>query len=131
MTAKCQDCGLTADEHHAFSPYRKPARCVCDEECCPTVRVMVAAEVHGKAPKRSKPKSIRFFDLFAWRTPQFPEPMYAEELVDSLTVEELPYESIPARIYPMVIAFRHISQTARVAAARRYYTFCQLEKAIR
>jgi len=51
--------------------------------------------------------------------------MTASEMAESLSVENLPDIEIPMLFYEDVVSFRHLRKDARVAAASRYYLYCQ------
>lgn len=59
-------------------------------------------------------------ELFRWRTGLLPKELDAQKVVDSLSVEGLPYYRIPSHLYETVVSFRHLAQSARLAKVRRW-----------
>ena len=60
--------------------------------------------------------------LLRWRTrgQGHPAGLSAQKIVDSLSVEGLPYEQIPDDLYEAVVQFRHLRQDARLAKVQRW-----------
>jgi hypothetical protein len=55
-----------------------------------------------------------------WRCRKLPDLATAEALVAALTVEQLRYTEIPAKIWPSVRAFRRLRSDVRLNVAVKY-----------
>lgn len=66
------------------------------------------------------PKYVEVAPALDWRFRQLSQDSNSEELAEALSIEGLPYEQIPEKLWKSVRAFRHLRQDAIKAAARRY-----------
>jgi len=73
--------------------------------------------------------STKFDTLFEWRIKMLPtSETTAEVLAESLSVEALAYQDIPAELERIVFAFRHLRRDTRVATAKRWIESAGLVK---
>ncbi len=66
------------------------------------------------------PTYAQVLPALKWRCGQLSRSTSPLALAAALTVSELPYASIPAKIWPSVRAFRRLRSDVRINAARKY-----------